>query len=94
MIHIGVREAKNNLSKLLKYIQQGHSVIITDHGKPVGKLIPVGTDSLPLEDRLKTLENQGWIEAIPDGKRYELPPPLPTPKNLSIQDLLQEDRNR
>jgi len=94
VIQIGVREAKINLSKLLKQVQEGHSVIITDRGRPVGKIIPVDTNSLPLEDRLKSLENQGWIEPAPRRKPHKLPPPLPTPKNLRVQDLLQEDRNR
>lgn len=93
-IRIGVREAKINLSKLLKRVQEGHSVVITDRGRPIGKLIPVDAHSLPLKDRLKALENQGWIETAPRGKGQKLPPPLPTPKNLRVQDLLKEDRIR
>jgi len=93
-LRIGVREAKINLSKLLKRVQEGHSVIITDRGRPVGKLIPADTSSLPLRDRLKALENQGWIDAAPKGKVNRLPPPLPAPGKLAVQNLLQEDRNR
>lgn len=31
---VGVREAKVNLSKLLREVQRGAEVIITDRGKP------------------------------------------------------------
>ncbi|NIM96541.1 MAG: type II toxin-antitoxin system prevent-host-death family antitoxin [candidate division Zixibacteria bacterium] len=91
---IGVREAKVRLSKLLRRVQEGHTVVITDRGRPVGKLIPVDDNSLSLSDRVRNLENLGWIEPVSGAKERKLPPPLPCPKNLSIQDLLQEDRNR
>jgi len=91
-IRIGVREAKINLSKLLRQVQEGHCVIITDRGRPVGKLIPVDSNSLPLSERLGALIERGWIES--KREKHELPPPLPTPKKLRVQELLQEDRNR
>ncbi|NIM97865.1 MAG: type II toxin-antitoxin system prevent-host-death family antitoxin [candidate division Zixibacteria bacterium] len=93
-IRIGIREARAHLSKLLKRVQQGYSVIITDRSKPIAKIIPADISLLPLKDRLKALENQGWIETAPGGKRYKLPPPLPTPQDFRVQDLLREDRNR
>ena len=93
-IRIGIREAKINLSRLLKHVQDGHSVVITEHGKPVGKLIPVDANTLPLKDRIEALETRGWIETAPRGETRKLPAPLPTPDSLRVQDLLQEDRNR
>jgi prevent-host-death family protein len=39
-LRIGIREAKINLSKLLKNVQKGKEIIITDRGKPVGKIVP------------------------------------------------------
>ena len=91
-IRIGVREAKINLSKLLRQVQKGHSVIITDRGRPVGKLIPVDSNSLSLSERLEALIERGWIER--KGEEHRLPPPLPTPDDLRVQELLQEDRDR
>ena len=55
MINVGVREAKINLSKLLKRVMQGQEVIITDRGKPVGKIVPVPQDHLSLAERIKRM---------------------------------------
>ena len=36
---VGIRDAKMHLSKYLKMVQQGTEVIITDRGRPVGKIM-------------------------------------------------------
>ena len=35
------QEARSNLSRLLKEAERGEEVVITRHGKPVAKLVPV-----------------------------------------------------
>ncbi len=40
-LHVGVREAKAHLSRLLKMVQEGREVVLTDRGKPVGRIVPV-----------------------------------------------------
>ena len=52
-IHVGVREAKISLSKLLKMVKNGNEVILTDRGRPVGKIVPLEEESLPLDVRIK-----------------------------------------
>ena len=91
-IRIGVREAKIHLSRLLEDVQDGKEIIITNHGKPIGKIIPIPQESLTLEERIERLERQGWIE--PRGTREEirLPSPLPVPDEIA-QRYLQEDRD-
>ena len=37
----GVREARQNLSALLDEVKKGREVLITEHGRPVAKLVPV-----------------------------------------------------
>ncbi len=88
---IGVREAKVNLSKLLREVQRGAEVIITDRGKPVGRLSPVPDETLSLEDRIKRLESRGVLEP-PARKAGSLPPPLPL-EGERAQRFLQEDRD-
>ena len=41
MKHVGIFEAKTNLSRLIEQAEKGHEVIITRNGKPVAKLSPV-----------------------------------------------------
>ena len=91
-ISVGIREAKINLSKLLKNVLMGREIIITDRGKPVGKIVPMPSDSLPLADHINELERQGWIEPQKKKKVKKLLPPIPLPKELA-QKFLQEDRN-
>lgn len=36
----GVREARQNLSALLDEVKRGREVVITEHGRPVARLVP------------------------------------------------------
>ena len=38
---VGAYEARTHLSALLRYVAKGHEVIITRHGKPIAKLVPM-----------------------------------------------------
>lgn len=89
---VGIRDAKMHLSKYIKMVQQGAEVIITDRGRPVGKIIPIQTRELPLRERLKRLEDQGLID--PDIRKdlVKIPPPIPVPDGIA-QQMLQEDRD-
>jgi prevent-host-death family protein len=52
MTEVGTLEAKNRLSNLLDQVLQGEEVVITRHGKPVAKLVPMqATDARTLEVR-------------------------------------------
>ena len=92
-INVGVREAKSRLSKLLKQVQSGAQVVITDRGNPVGKIIPIEKKELPLEDRLKDLEERGIVQKMVKEGGRTLPQPLMMPDGVHIQEMLQEDRN-
>lgn len=91
-IHVGVREAKISLSKLLKMVKNGNEVILTDRGRPVGKIVPLEEESLPLDVRIKRLEEQGVIENRGEKTREEIPPPIPLQNGIA-QRFLQEDRD-
>jgi len=91
-IRVGIREAKIHLSKLLKTVQKGGEIIITDRGKPVGKLGPVSQDSLLLKERVGELERQGWIEYQKSEKFSFSHLPLPLPEGVA-QKYLEEHRN-
>ena len=39
MKHVGMFEAKTNLSRLVEEVEKGEEVIITRHGKPVAKIV-------------------------------------------------------
>ena len=37
----GVRETRQNLSALLDEVKKGREIVITEHGRPVAKLVPL-----------------------------------------------------
>ena len=88
---VGVREAKINLSRLLRRVQENHEVILTQRGRPVGRLVPMAIESLPLHERIKRLEDLGVIERQKSRKRRGIPRPIPLPGELAGK-FLQEDR--
>ena len=56
-----VTESKNELSKLLRSVRAGKSILIMDRDVPVARLEPVNSSSLPAEPRLLALERQGLL---------------------------------
>jgi prevent-host-death family protein len=89
---VGIRDAKAHLSRYLKLVQKGEEVMITDHGRPVGKIVPIASRDLTLCDRIERLVEQGVLEPLAGERVSRLPPALPVPKGAA-QRLLQEDRN-
>jgi prevent-host-death family protein len=90
---VGIREAKIDLSKILKRVKSGREVVITDRGHPIAKIVPLESENLPLEERVRRLEGQGLLRPVSKKNRRPLPPPLPAPEGAA-QGFLQEDRNR
>ena len=42
----GIREARQNLSKLLDEVRKGREVVITDRGRPVARIVPPRGESV------------------------------------------------
>lgn len=41
-MNVGVRDLKNALSRYLKRVQNGETIVVTDRGRPVARIIPAG----------------------------------------------------
>jgi prevent-host-death family protein len=41
---VGVRDLKQNASKVLAAVQAGASATVTDRGRPVARLVPISSD--------------------------------------------------
>jgi prevent-host-death family protein len=52
---VGAYEAKTHLSKLLDKVEAGEEIIITKHGAPVAKLVPVKKE-VSAEQRVAAIE--------------------------------------
>jgi prevent-host-death family protein len=86
---VGIREAKINLSRILRRVRHGAEVVITDRGKPVGRIVPVRESAVDLDTLVSDLEARGVLAEKRDG--HQVRPPLPLRGGLA-QKLLQEDR--
>ena len=61
-ISVGVRDLKARLSEYLRLVKAGQIITITDHGHPVGQLVPAPqTGGQILEERLKVLQEAGMV---------------------------------
>jgi prevent-host-death family protein len=72
MASVGVRELRQRASELLRRVEEGESIEITDRGRPVAMLTP-----LP-EDPLARLRASGELGAS-DGNLADLPEPIALP---------------
>jgi|GEM_PF-1687389 len=61
MKQIGSYEAKTHLPRLLKEVEQGETFIITNHGRPVARLVPI---------RSATRSGEDAVAAINPGFRF------------------------
>ena len=87
---VGIRELKTHLSKYIRQVKSGDTVIITDHEKPVGRIVPV---EKTLEEKLLALRDSGFLEW--NGEKLTLDPLRPAVKlrgDVLASDLLLEDR--
>jgi prevent-host-death family protein len=70
MASVGVRELRQRASELLRRVEAGETIEITDRGRPVAALTPLPTMSV-----LERLRASG--DLIPaKGRLEDLPPPL------------------
>ncbi len=76
---VGAYEAKTHLSELLEKVEAGEEIIITKHGAPVAKLVPVKKEASPKE-RVAAIER---IQKLATGLSLG---------SLKIKDLIREGR--
>jgi prevent-host-death family protein len=88
---VGVRDAKARPSEILRDVGRGAEWIVTDRGRPIARIVPVGASDLPLAERLRRLGAQRVLG--PRAQGLALPPPLPVPHDAA-QLLLDQERGR
>ena len=56
---VSIRELKSRLSHYLRLTRNGESVVITDHGVPIGRIVPMGQ---ALGERLASMRESGLTQ--------------------------------
>ncbi len=74
MTKVGVRELRQRASELLRRVEAGETIEVTDRGRPVAVLAP-----LPDTTPLNKMRASGELMAA-SGELSDLPEPLPLPK--------------
>lgn len=89
MVVAGVAQLKAKLSEYLARVRGGEEVLITEHGRPVARLVPALSD----DERLDELERQGLLRrgtgSLPDNF-FDLP--RPADPEGSIRAAIIEER--
>ena len=86
---VNIRDLKAHLSKYLRKVKEGHTILITERGKPIGRIIP---EREQIEERLARIVVAGLAKW--SGKKLQ--PRNPTLINQSeilISDLVSEQRD-
>jgi prevent-host-death family protein len=86
-IKAGIRELKTRLSAYIRIIESGSTVVITERGKPVGKITTIQPS---IDARIQELTESGLVRW--NGRKFAPQRPLIKPRQGKIGDLVLEDR--
>jgi prevent-host-death family protein len=67
---IGIRELRDGLSRHLAQVRTGHTITVTDRGKPIARIVPVNRPT-----KLQQLVAEGKVRP-PRQRKRPAPPPL------------------
>lgn len=94
----GVAELKARLSEYLSRVKAGEEVLVTDRGRPVARLVPVGADIGGAGDeaeqrRLRAMEREGLVRlgsgGLPKGFFEK---PRPEDREGRLREAVLEER--
>jgi prevent-host-death family protein len=85
-MEVGIRDLRDGLSRYLRRVRRGEAILVTEHGRPVARIIPVG---IPADlERLIAEGRLTW-----SGRRFRAPTKVPRPKPGPLaSDYISEDR--
>jgi len=83
-LDIGIRELRDGLSRHLSTVREGHTITVTDHGRPVARIVPISAPTA-----LERLVADGRV--TPRG-RARSPRRSPVHTSGTISDLVSEQR--
>jgi prevent-host-death family protein len=93
----GVREFRDKLSKYLRGVEHGETVLLTDHGRPIAYVVPTSGGSevsgLSQEEReARQLLEDGLVAHLGTQDKGEWPEPMRVLRRGQLQGLLDAER--
>lgn len=83
-MNIGIRELRDGLSRHLASVRDGRTITVTDHGRPVARIIPAGSPT-----KLEQLVAEGKVTPA-SSRRTKRPEPVEIAGTVS--DLVSQQR--
>lgn len=80
---VGIRELREDLSRIVRRVQRGEVIEVTDRGQPVARLVPAG----PLSGGLADLVAAGKLR--PARVRGPMPEPLDLPSRMTGDEAIE-----
>jgi prevent-host-death family protein len=85
---IGIRELKATLSECVREVKAGQTIVVTDHGQPVARIIP---EAISLHERVEALRKAGAMAW--SGRRLRrVKPAGKVHGDKTVGDLIIENR--
>jgi prevent-host-death family protein len=85
---IGIRELKTNLSAVLREVKAGRTILITERGKSVGRILPAEASVQDAIEEGRKKKLWSW-----SGRKWQPTfAKLKPRKNKQVSDLLLDDR--
>jgi len=91
MTSVGIRELRQRASELLRLVERGETVEITDRGRPVALLTPLPGGS-PLERMRSTGEVEPATADLEDLSEPLVLPPGVEPPSVALARLRRDER--
>jgi prevent-host-death family protein len=91
MTTVPSRELKNRLGKYLKLVKKGETVQVTDRGRPIACIVPLGSQESEADQMIAQLVRKGGItfgSSLPIAQT----PPARMKAGKPIADMVAEDR--
>ena len=87
-MNVGIRELKSQLSEYLRRVKAGETVIITERGQPIGRIVP---EPETLDAKIRRLSDAGRAEG--NGEQPQILSPTVVNKSETlVSDMVVELR--
>lgn len=85
---IGIRELKSTLSACVREVKSGRTLVVTEHGEPVARVIP---EAISIRERVEALKRAGAVAW--SGQRLRPAKPVGKVRGArTVADLVGENR--
>ena len=91
MISAGIREVKNNLSRLLIQVKAGNEIVITERGKPIARIVKEEQAGNAIRTALAPLVQSGLV-VLPSRALIKGEVSMVEAQGKAVSEMVAEDR--